>query len=124
MKKDLDLNTPDNVLEKESFLSIQELIRNVQSELMSSENERKSKGLPPLFELDGLELEIKFMVKREKVGKGKVDFRLIAIETGKNDSVEHSHTLKIRLKPTDLPTSEIEQNEFRQNRGLRPSETK
>lgn len=93
--------TNTHILDKDKSnngLLISDLIEAVHDQLLESQSKRLSKGLPPLFVPESLELEIKFTVRRISTGKGKLDFKLFAVEGGRQQSSERVHTIKLLLK--------------------------
>ena len=51
-------------MDNEPRLEIAEILRYVQSELIKSENERKLQGLPPLFQTERCEIELKCVIEK------------------------------------------------------------
>lgn len=83
----------------ENTPSISELIRNIQSELIKSEEIRIKNKLKPLFETESCEIEIKFTLTKETKLSGKASlYKLIAVTGGKNISKDQIHTVKLKFK--------------------------
>lgn len=85
-------------------LTIQELIQIVQEELKDNPNIPESR--PNLYEMEEFDLEINFVVKKAKDRSGRFMTPFIALEKGNTKSLEHSHTLKLKFKPTSEPPSD------------------
>ncbi|MEK6283163.1 MAG: trypco2 family protein [Acidobacteriota bacterium] len=84
----------------ESSLSLKEMIRRVQTELMESQLEREASGLPALFAVDGLTLEVNFVVTKSKGASGGFDFKVLTfggIKAGGDLEHQEQQTHKIIL---------------------------
>jgi hypothetical protein len=98
---------PDHDL-KESSLSLKELIRRVQIELMESQGEREARGDAPLFEVESLTLEVNFVVTRSKGGSGGFEFKVLTfggINVGGDVERQEQQTHKITLSLKAIPGS-------------------
>lgn len=60
-------------------LGITELIEGVKSELIRSDENRRSSGLPPLFEVKSFDLELNFLVKSSRKGLAGINYELVAV---------------------------------------------
>ena len=81
-------------------MGISQLLRQVQQELVTSEQERRQAGISSLFELDGCEVEVKFVVKQEEKAGGKIDLKLFAVGIDDSYSSEQTHSVKLNFKIT------------------------
>lgn len=79
-----------------NHLFITELIRKVQNELSESQKIRENNNQPPLFKIEGLTIEVNFIVEQTSTTKGGFDLRVI---TSDMEVIEKSHQIhKISLK--------------------------
>lgn len=76
--------------------SLKELIIQVRNSLEAVDNERQLDERPALFELESLELEVKFTVGETDVVKGGFDIKIVAI--GSEGSVRSEEVQTLRLK--------------------------
>ncbi|HNW91049.1 MAG TPA: hypothetical protein PK664_05680 [Paludibacteraceae bacterium] len=83
-------------------LNLKELIHTVRQELIDSENERKSKGLDPLFKVDNLKIEVNFVVEKTKKTGGKLGIKIIDIGHDVTYSSQQVHKIVLELKTCEL----------------------
>ncbi|HSK74544.1 MAG TPA: trypco2 family protein [Pyrinomonadaceae bacterium] len=101
------------VNEEQNTLSLKELIRRVQQELVDSQKEREEKGDDALFEVEKLTLEVNFVVTRSNDAKGSLDFKVltvggISLGGGKNYQQQQVHKIILSLKAIpDKPKKRI-----------------
>jgi hypothetical protein len=94
---------------KENSLSLKELIRRVQAELVESQHERESRGEAALFEVESLTLEVNFVVTKSKGASGGFDFRVLTfggIKAGGDIERQEQQTHKIILSLKTVSGSE------------------
>lgn len=89
----------------ESSLSLKEMIRRVQSELTQSHFERKASGIPALFEVERLTLEVNFVVTKSKGASGGFDLKVLTFGGIKADAdfdhqEQQTHKIVLSLKVT------------------------
>lgn len=58
-------------------ISMKALIRRISDELLESQRERQLQGLPAVFEVQGLDIEVSFVVTESRQGGGGFDLRVI-----------------------------------------------
>lgn len=78
-----------------SALGIGELIRSVHRELLESRRARIAKGLAPFFQVQGLTVEVHFVVTQSD--KARAGFDLKVVTAGADRAYEESQVHKIRL---------------------------
>ena len=86
-------------------LSIKELVRRVQTELIASEAERQASKQEPLFEVEKLTIEINFVVTRTTNAKGGFDFKLVTI--GGDKTYEDQQGQKITRELKAIPEEKL-----------------
>ena len=104
-------------------LGISDIIGQIQSELIESEEYRRKNKIPSLFETQSCEIEIKFVVKVSTSASGKIDLKLVALNFGENAVDEVVHSLKVRF---DVPRAENRfkfEDELEKPNGRRPRQT-
>jgi hypothetical protein len=87
----------------QSSLSLKELLRYVKQELVESQREREASGEAALFEVEGLILEVNFIVIKSKAARGGIDFKVLTLGGinvgGGKDYQEHQvHKITLTLK--------------------------
>lgn len=95
-----------------------DLIRRVQLELIDSQQTRIGSGLAPLFEIEELQIEISFVIKKMKKAEGGIDIGLVAIGVGGSHSKDEIHKLSLKLKPVQQSDGDDRSPSIP---GLRPS---
>ncbi len=88
----------ENQIEFANHLKIKDVIHKVQQELAESQNEREEKGLPPLFEVDSLDIEIHFVVQQHADSRVGASLAVIDVGADHNYSQEQIHKMTLRLK--------------------------
>jgi len=76
-------------------LGIAKLIEDVKSELITSDENRRSQGLPALFQVRSFDLEINFVVKARRKGQVGIDYEVVAV--GGESEVSSEKVQKIVL---------------------------
>ena len=79
-------------------IRIKDVIRKVQQELMESQKEREELEEPPLFEVEGMELEIHFVARKTTDAKAGLSLPVVDVGANRNYSNEQIQKLKIRLR--------------------------
>jgi len=87
-------------------LGIAKLIEDVKSELITSDENRRSQGLPALFQVRSFDLEINFVVKARRKGQVGIDYEVVAV--GGESEVSSEKVQKIVLhmdaaSPENIP---------------------
>lgn len=100
----------------ESYMSIKEMIRMVQEELIESQRERVQNGQSILFETSELEIEMNTVVTMNDDGKMIISIPVIGIKGGLGINENNQYTQKIKLK---LKASEIDERFLPPNDNLR-----
>ena len=98
----------DYINSLENSLSLKELIRGVQQELIESQKERQEKGDPSLFEVEKLTLEINFVVTRSQGGKGSFEVKVLTFggfNLGGEGNFQQQKIHKITLSLKAVPPS-------------------
>jgi hypothetical protein len=80
-------------------IGLPDLIYQVKNELLAHRPIEKAKGLPALFWIDQLELELSVAATREKGGRIKLSVLPVGGEVGQSHTEERGHTVKVRLTP-------------------------
>jgi hypothetical protein len=86
-------------VQDEQLLGVATLVRQVQSEIEKSEEERKEKNIAPMFELRGFEVEIAFVVRKTNIESGQAKFEAFAVDDRIEMSSERTHRLKLIMDP-------------------------
>jgi hypothetical protein len=87
-------------------IGLLDLIYQVKDELLSRRPAEAAKGLPKLFWIDQIELELSVAATRERGGAIKLSVLPVGAELGGARTEERGHTVKIRLTPL-LPLEEM-----------------
>lgn len=90
----------------EDSLFVRELIRRVHQELLESREERRQSGMPPIFEVERMEIEVNFVAIDSKEARGGLDFKVITIggaSVGGGKRYESQEVHKITLSLVALP---------------------
>jgi hypothetical protein len=82
----------------EDELSLKDLIRAVSNELIASRAERLAAGLPPLFEIHDLTIEVSFVVTESTSGGGGFDLKVIKADATAKYDKESVHKVTLTLK--------------------------
>src|SRR5215212_9871395 len=87
----------------ESSLSLSEMIRAVQNELVASQQEREARGQAALLEFEKVDLEVNFVVTKESEAQGGVSFQVLTFggfnlggRKSRADQVVHKITLSLK----------------------------
>lgn len=78
--------------------SLKQLIVQVRDSLESVDSERQAEGRAPLFELESLELEIKFTVNEGEATKGGFDIKVVSLGTENSVRSEEVQTLRLTYR--------------------------
>jgi hypothetical protein len=87
-------------------IGLLDLIYQVKDELLSRRPAEEAKGLPELFWIDQIELELSVAATRERGGAIKLSVLPVGAEFGGARTEERGHTVKVRLTPL-LPLEEM-----------------
>ena len=79
-------------------IGLKDLIRQVHEELALSEQEREEEGLDPLFEVEGLDLELNFVVREDEAARGGIDLKIFSLGSEISGSSEQVHKITLHLK--------------------------
>lgn len=90
-------STPKSQVTDEG-IALKELLRQIQKELVDSENERKKHGFEPLFKVHSLDIQAHFVLKKTTKGKGLFDLKLITIGGERTLAKEMVHTISLHLE--------------------------
>lgn len=99
-------------------IGIKDLIREVHEQLALSEQEREEDGLPPLFEIDRLDLEVNFVVKEDASARGGIDLKVFSLGTELTGGSERVHKITLHLKA--VPPEDEFPLDVKANVGRRP----
>ncbi len=115
---------------------IKDLIRQIHTELIESQQERESKGTPTLFEVKKLTIEAHFVVSDEREVETGIGLSLIKAGLNGNYKNEEVHKITLELGVTnsnpndngpggnaqkETTSEELEEYEFDQpNKGINP----
>jgi hypothetical protein len=87
--------------EEDRSLDVSKLIRQVQDEISKSEDERRDKGIPPMFELKTFELEINFVVRKSTTQTGTANLELVTVDNQLESGAEKVHKIKLVMDTLD-----------------------
>ena len=76
-----------------------DLIYQVKNELLTPRPSEEARGLPALFWIDQIELELSVVANREQGGAIKLSVVPASAELSGSRAEEHGHTVKVRLTP-------------------------
>jgi hypothetical protein len=120
-------------LQEEQSLSIKELIRRVQRELIASQKEREAANEEALFQVDKLDLEVHFVVTKSSKAEGGFSLQVLTLGgghagTSRGSEEQHVQKVTLSLKAADPDYSERSwpiigawrRLSLRRPRGLRP----
>lgn len=79
-------------------LSLKTLIRAVSEDLLASRAERQERGLPPLFEIEELIVEVSFVVTQSRSGGGGFDLKIVRADTNVRYDAESIHRITLKLR--------------------------
>jgi hypothetical protein len=80
-------------------IGLADMLRALRYELLEAQSNVSGSKNPPLLNLEGAEVEVKFVVKKGASGKLGADVHFFAIELGGKYDVEEVHQLKLKLQP-------------------------
>jgi len=103
------------------YISIKELIRMVQTELMESQRERTRDGQPILFETSELEIELNTVLSEDADGACTIGIPLLKSEISSKYNEQHSQKIKLKFKVSHSEdfVSDVETEDFLPPRGER-----
>lgn len=95
-------------------ISMKELIRMVQKELMESQFERNREGQPVLFEASELEIELNTVLEESDGGKCTIGIPVVNGEMNTKINEQFTQKIKLKLKVSDTGNiiSKDESEEF------------
>ena len=82
---------------KHSELGIADILNHLRDELQVSHKELIEEKKAPMFRVAEAEIELKVLIKQSGTKSGKMDFKIVALQSGHDTSKELTHTLRIRL---------------------------
>ena len=82
-------------------IQLKELVQEVRRQLESLDQERTAAGADALFELQSMELELRFTVEESTTGKGGFDLKVITAGGEDKESSESVQTVKITYRVPD-----------------------
>jgi len=85
-------------------INLQELISQIRDELEQVDRGRETAGKPPLFQLESLELELKFTVAESQESKGGLDLKVVSF--GADQAVREEQVQTVRLCYRTVPTAD------------------
>lgn len=80
-------------------IGLPDLIYQIKNELLARHPVEEAKGLPALFWIDQIELELAVTVTRQRGGKIKLSVIPAGAELSGSRAEERAHTVKVRLTP-------------------------
>jgi hypothetical protein len=85
-------------------LSLKDLIRSIQDQLIEAERDRIGKGLAPLFVTDSLEIEASVIVEAQNTSKLGFDLKVLSASNADqvNDNAVHKINLKFRVLSSEI----------------------
>jgi Trypsin-co-occurring domain 2 len=78
-------------------LFVRELIRRVHEELVESREERERQGLPPIFEVENMTIEVNFVATETREARGGLDFRVITAGGSRSYDQQQVHKITLSL---------------------------
>lgn len=87
-------------------IGLLDLIYQVKNELLARRPTEEAKGLPALFWIDQIELELSVVVTREQGGTVKLSVLPVSAELTGSHAEGRGHTVKVRLTPI-LPLADM-----------------
>lgn len=98
----------------EEFMTIKELIRMVQDELIMAQKERVYEEITPLFETSELELELNTILTESNNGKLKLSVLPLSTDVSSNCQEQYIQKIKLKFKVVhDDEINFLPQNTFR-----------
>ena len=82
-------------------IGLKELIRSIHTELVESQADREQTGMPPLFSVNGLDLEMHFTVSETGHTGGKIDLKIISVGSDHTIKEEQIHRITLHLRALD-----------------------
>lgn len=82
----------------QASLSLTELLTRVRQELRESETVRIANGEEALFKVEGLTLEVNFVVTETRKGKGAVDLKVVSLGGSQEFAEQQVHKVTLSLK--------------------------
>jgi len=78
-------------------ISLKELIRTVSDELMASRAERLAANRPAIFEVDGLTIEVSFIITESDAAGGGFDLKILKANAKSDYRQESIHKITLTL---------------------------
>lgn len=82
-------------------IRLKELVQEIRRQLEELDNDRTKEGKAALFELQSLELELKFAVEENTAETGGFDFKIVALGSEQQYRSETIQAIKIIYYPSD-----------------------
>jgi hypothetical protein len=78
-------------------IGLADMLHGLRYELLKAQ--KNVAGQDPLLNLEGAEVEVKFVVKKGVKGEAGIDVHFFAVELGGKYELEEVHTLTLKLHP-------------------------
>lgn len=97
----------------QKYISISELIRMIQGELITSQNKRLNDNQPILFETSELEIELNTVLCENEEGTCTIGVPILKGEINQSRNTQFSQKIKLKLKTKNMETiEEIDEERF------------
>jgi hypothetical protein len=80
-------------------IGLADMLRALRYELLEAQSNVAGSGEPPLLNLEGAEVEVKFTVSKGASGKLGANVHFFAVEVGGKYDLEEVHRLTLKLEP-------------------------
>lgn len=107
---------------KEGSLHLKDVIHSIQKQLMESEEERKQLGLPELFMVKEVEIEMNFVVEKTVTAKAEADIVVVDVNGETAYRKEEINKIKVILSAGANGGDNLFKQIF--SPGMRPDENK
>ncbi len=109
-----------NGTDPKTSLGIKELIDSVKRDLVKSEEGRIARKEAPLFNVEYVDLEIKFVVGKTVTEKGQVELKVVTADAEKTTNTELVQTIKLHMATIPAVAGESLPNSTPVNTGPAP----
>lgn len=83
------------------FDGLGDTIAQIRDELVRSSKIAQSDADGPLFRLESVSIEVRFVIKETESSEGGIDLKLVAIKDGDRLETENVHTVTLNLRVID-----------------------